>query len=62
MFQQKHTARFFASIKQIAFRENSTDAGDLRYIHHFISLCTERGLGLLGGLTFSFVIDPLGNC
>ena len=28
--------------------ENSTDAGDLQFIHRFISLCTERGLGLLG--------------
>ena len=52
--------RVFASVKQITFHEsnlqvriekkkNSTDASDLQFIRHFISLCTERGLGLLGG-------------
>ena len=39
------------------------DAGELQSMCHFISLQSERGLGLLGGLAFAFiVVDPLGNC
>ena len=62
-FWRHKTGRFlWKQLTSLKWKENSTDAGDLRSIFHFISLRSERGMGLVGGWTLAFIIDPPGNC